>query len=300
MKRAAPESRIVWVAGLRRSVFAGALAALARGVIDEVHELAGYGVRWSEILRRPPPGAFSTIIATEPKLRAAVLLRRIEHGVFISPAINFLYSDRRPAMPYPQSAYDQFRCLATLAVGRELDIDTRIDVGEENRSLAARLLPGPSAYIGFAPGSAGARKRWPLERFIELARRQREHRRVPVFFLGPGEASLKPEIESAVPDALFPEQAPGAAPKADALFVIALAERIAAGVANDAGGGHLLAAGRRPLISLFGHTSEHKFKPPYGERIAISAREYGGADIARIPVARVAAALDELLRRQPS
>ena len=65
--------------------------------------------------------------------------------------------------------------------------------------------------------------------------------------------------------------------------------------ANDAGGGHLLAAGGRPLVTLFGRTSEDKFKPPYGTRIAISAREYGGTDMSLIPVQRVTTAIDAVL-----
>ena len=68
-------------------------------------------------------------------------------------------------------------------------------------------------------------------------------------------------------------------------------------MANDAGGGHLLAAGGRPLITLFGRTSEHKFKPPYGEQIAITAQAYGGTDMALIPVARVAAEIETVIGR---
>ena len=103
------------------------------------------------------------------------------------------------------------------------------------------------------------------------------------------------DLGQAVPGALFPEQSPIAGGDEGALLSIALAQRISLGVANDAGGGHLLAAGGRPLVSLFGRTSEHKFKPPYGPRIAITAREYGGTDMALIPVARVAAAVDSIL-----
>jgi ADP-heptose:LPS heptosyltransferase len=277
---------------LRRSVFNGPLADLARGTIDEVHELAGLGVRWSEFLRPPPPGRYHTIIASEPKLRCALLLRRIAHDVFISPAVKFGLSDRKPRTAYPRAVFDQMRCLAALAAGRELDIDTRIDVGERNKQRAAELLPESSGYIGLAPGSAGVRKRWPLARYVELARRQVQRGRIPVFFLGPDDAGLKPAIESAVPRAQFPEQANV---QGGALLTIALAQRIDAGVANDAGGGHLLAAGGRPLITLFGHTSADKFKPPYGERVALTAREYGGRELHLIPLSRVDDTLENLL-----
>ncbi|MGR9090523.1 MAG: glycosyltransferase family 9 protein [Gammaproteobacteria bacterium] len=294
LKAALPAHRLVWLAGRRRSVFTGPLAGLAAGVIDEVRDLAGIGVAWSELLRRAYPGEFDIIIATEPKLRTALLLRRIRHNIFISPAIGFRLSHRRPVSAYPDSAFEQFRTLATLAAGRELDVHCTVEPGEPHTSVAAALLPADAGYVGFAPGSAGARKRWPLERFVELARVQAAAGRKPVFFLGPEEASLTAELRIAVPDALFPEQADAAA-GGGPLLSIALARRLDGAVANDAGGGHLLAAGGRGVITLFGHTSPEKFKPPYGTRIAITARDFGGTTMAAIPVPAVAAALERLL-----
>ena len=81
---------------------------------------------------------------------------------------------------------------------------------------------------------------------------------------------------------------------------MALATRLAIGVANDAGGGHLLAAGGRPLVSLFGHTDPEKFRPPYGTRIAICARDYGGPEMTRIPVGAVLAAVERALAEDGS
>lgn len=299
LKAALPHHRLVWLAGRRRSVFAGPLAALARGVIDEVRDAAGVGIAWSELLREAYPGAFNIVIASEPKLRTALILRRIRHQVFISPAFGFRLSDRRPAGAYPGSVYEQFRTLASLAAARELeiDVDSALEPGEPHTSIAAALLPANAGYVGFAPGSAGARKRWPLERFIELARGQTAAGRTPVFFLGPEEQSMLAVLRDAVPLAEFPEQAPAAAGHGP-LLSIALARRLDGAVANDAGGGHLLAAGGRGLITLFGHTNPEKFKPPYGTRIAITASEFGGTTMAAIPVSAVAAALERLLGRR--
>ncbi len=297
LKDAFPAHRLVWLAGLRKSVFRGSLAELAAGVIDEVHDFAGVGVRWGELLRPPFPGKFEIIISTEPKIRNAILLRRIAHEVFISPAANFRFSDKKPkpGSHFPNATFDQMRCLANLAAGRELAIDTAIAVGEKNVDAARELLPEGRVYIGLAPGSAGPRKRWPLPRFIELAQSQVGHGRVPVFFLGPDEQSMQDELTRAIPTALFPEQEALATGPQSVLLSIALAQRIALGVANDAGGGHLLAAGGRPLITLFGRTSEHKFKPPYGIRVAITAHDYGGTEMALIPVARVAAEIEAIV-----
>lgn len=289
----------MWLAGLRKSVFSGALAALAAGVIDEVQDCAGAGVSWGELLRPPLPGKFAILISTEPKIRNAILLRRIAHEVFISPAANFRFSDRKPSpgTQFPNSTFDQMRCLVNLAAGRELAVARAIAVGEKNTTMARELLPDGNTYIGFAPGSSGPRKRWPLPRYIEVASGQVERGRIPVFFLGPDELSMQGELRHALPQALFPEQTALATTRQSALLSIALAARIELGVANDAGGGHLLAAGGRPLITLFGRTSEHKFKPPYGEQIAITAQAYGGTDMALIPVARVATEIETVIGR---
>lgn len=294
LKAALPAHRLVWLAGRRRSVFAGPLAGLASGVIDEVRDAAGIGIDWSELLREAYPGKFDIIIATEPKLRTALLLRRIHHKMFISPALGFRLSHRRPGSAYPDSAFEQFRALATLAAGRELDVNCTVEPGEPHTAVAAALLPADTGYVGFAPGSAGERKRWPLDRFVELARAQLAAGRKPVFFLGPEEASIIPALRADMPDALFPEQADAAA-GGGPLLSIALARRLDGSVANDAGGGHLLAAGGRGLITLFGHTSPEKFKPPYGTRIAITARDFGGTTMEAIPVPAVADALERLL-----
>ncbi|MDA0821310.1 MAG: lipopolysaccharide heptosyltransferase family protein [Proteobacteria bacterium] len=283
-------------------MFKGALSTLAANVIDEVVECADLGVSWRELLKPPRSGHYDIVVATEPKVRNALLLKRISHRLFISPAANFRFSDRQPRadMPYPDSVYEQLRCLGELAAGRKLQIKPVIDVGAANERLAKQLLPDGKRYLGLAPGSAGESKRWPLRRYIDLAKAHGSNDLTPVFFLGPEEISMYEEIARAVPQALFPEQVAGSRNLGGALFSIALAQRIAVGVANDAGGGHLLAAGCRPLITLFGHTSEQKFKPPYGRRIAINARDYGGTDMSLIPVDRVAVEINLLLQMTAS
>ena len=74
-----------------------------------------------------------------------------------------------------------------------------------------------------------------------------------------------------------------------------LARQLRVSVANDAGAGHLLAAGGHPLITLFGHTDEHKFAPPYASQTAVRARDYGGVEMWRIPLDAVEAAVARVL-----
>ncbi len=295
-KRACAASHITWLAGQRSSVFKGPFAPLACGILDEVIERAAIGVSWRELIAPPPPGYFDAVLTTEAKLKPTLILRRVQHELFISPAMNFRFSDRRlDKHTYGVTAYERFCALMSLLAGAPLDPQACLPLIEGDETIARQALPDGKVYIGFAPGSASARKCWPLDRFLELAHRQLEHQRQPVFFLGPAEQAWSAQIRARVPAALLPEFTADGYRRGGPLLTIALARRLAVGVANDAGGGHLLAAGGRPLVSLFGHTSMRKFAPPYCSRVALSAQDFGGTDMRRIPTVAVSAAIDAAL-----
>jgi ADP-heptose:LPS heptosyltransferase len=295
-KRARPATRLVWITARRGSVFQGPLAPLVRGVIDEVHAVTEIGTRWQELLFPRLRGRFDCIVATEQKLRNTLALKRVPHRLLISPAAGFLLSDRKPAAgAWGASVHAQITTLLSLAAGVALAPEPRIVLPAAELSEARALLPAGVEYIGFVPGAGGASKRWPLAQFVALARACAARGLVPVFFLGPDEREWIRELRDALPEALLPEYAADGTSLGGPLLSMALATRLAVGVANDCGGGHLLAAGGRPLISLFGHTDPVKFQPPYGPRTAIRALDYGGCEMSRIPVEAVLAAVDAQL-----
>lgn len=298
-RKACPQTRLVWVTARRGSIFAGPFAPLVAGVIDEIHPVTGLGTRWLEVLFPRLRARFDCVVATEQKLRNALALKRVPHRVFISPAADFRLSDRKPqAGEYGTSVYAQFTCLLSLAAGHSLAPVPDIALPPALDAQAASLLPQGPSYVGLVPGAGGVSKRWPLERYIELAQWCVSRGLTPAFFLGPDELPWLPRLRDAVPGAVFPEYSPAGEALGGPLLTIALARRLTLGVANDAGGGHLLAAGGRPLISLFGHTDPEKFRPPYGPRIALRARDYGGTEMSRIPLAAVCAAIERC--RDPS
>jgi len=287
LRAALPAHRLIWMAGRRSSAFAGPLAPLAAGVIDEVREAAGVGLRARELLRRPLAGErFDVVIDTQHKLLTTLVLRRVAHRLFLSPAAGYRFSDRRPAPgPRPRAVRARFAELCALAAGRPLAIDPRIDPGPEYAHAAAHLLPPGPCYVGLAPGAGGEPKRWPLQAYLALARRLAGSGRVPVFFLGPAERDWRQGIAAAVPQALFPEHAHRGPPASGPVLAIALGARLAAAVANDAGPGHLLAASGCPVVTLFGRTDPGKFAGE-ANRIVVRARA-----VQAITVDTVAAAL---------
>lgn len=298
-RAACPRTRITWVTGLRPSVFAGRLAPLAQGLIDEIHSATGLGQHLFAPLPTFLAPHYDTVLASEAKLRTTLVLRRIACRRFLSPTWNFFFSHARPDGDFADATgYQRFTLLLSLAAGVTLTPRAAIDVPPELGAMAAALLPDGPCYVGLCPGAGGARKRWPPERFIELARRQAARGRVPVFFLGPEEADLRARFAMVVPQARFAEEEAAARGAGGVLASIALAGRLTLGVSNDSGGGHLLAAGGRPMLKLYGHTSAHKFRSPYGPQHALEAATFGGETVAAIPVDAVDDAVESMLRHE--
>ena len=299
LKMSAPNIHLTWIAARRASVFCGPLAELASGVIDNAVEKAGIGISWGELLRSPPPYHADVVISTEPKIRHAILDKRIPHSVFISPAAKFIFSDKKPSSMSAGAVSVQARLqqLFELAIGKPISLHHAVSLPAGLLEQAAEILPHGKTYVGFSPGAGGQSKRWPAERFIEVAKAQQREGRTPVFFLGPEEAHMLEEIKNVVPTAIFPEYDAGGSRIGGVLLSIALAARMRCSVANDSGGGHILAAGGQPLVSLYGHTSAHKFRPQYGKHIALSASDFGSSeDMTAIPVHEVDKAIDDELR----
>lgn len=299
LRAAFPEARITWVAGKETSVYAGLVAPLVEGLLDEVIENAGIGRHPSELLRRRPLGGrrFDLIIDSQRIFWASLSLWRIPHKMFISPAARFLLSSRRPARGYtfPKSMQRQLLDLLELASGRSFETPETLDIDLDPKliAIAERLLPPGPVYVGIAPGSGGAPKCWPLDNFIALAREQAARGRTPVFLLGPQETDWLGGLRDAVPEAVFPLQAEGQ--EFSPLFTISLAKQLTVAVSNDSGAGHMLAVGGAPLVSLFGRTVADKFMPMARRLTIIRAQDFGGRELASIPVDAVIEAVEEML-----
>jgi ADP-heptose:LPS heptosyltransferase len=296
-----PTAHITWLAGKGKTVYAGTLAPLVGDCLDEVIEAAGIGSQARELLRRPLAGRrFDLVIDTQRRVLTSLILRRIRSACFISGAADFLLSSRRPPRftRKPPSMIGQLFALLELAAGWNVAPVFDLPLGETWRTQAAALLPAGPRYVGIAPGAGGAHKRWPRERFIALAKRQIAAGRAAVFLLGPDETGWLGELREAVPGALFPlQQAEPDSDAASPLLTLAVAQRLAAAIANDSGTGHLIAASGCPLVSLFGPTRADKFAPAARRLEIVDAQHFGASEMDAIPLDAVAAALERLLVR---
>lgn len=297
LRAAFPAARITWMAGKGHSVYAGVLAPVVAGLLDEVLDDCAIGSKVSELFGRSPLGGrhFDLIIDTQRRLLTSLIVRRIGHGHFVSAAAGFRLSAFRPKAGYqrPRAMAGQLMdLLNVLPGGIGTGGSAALAVDEAIEAVADRLLPPGPVYVGFAPGAGGRNKCWPLDRFIAVAQAQLAAGRIPVFLLGPNEGEWAASIARHLPQALLPLQA---ASPVTPMLTIALGRRLMAMVANDSGTGHMLALSDRPLISLFGPTPAAKFAPAALTAKVISAQNFGGEAMTAIPTQAVADAIDEML-----
>lgn len=301
-----PHAHITWLVS-GQSAFAGSMASVGAPYLDRVIEGCGLGSgQWAELVRPVPRGLgpYDLLLDSQARPMLSLSLWRVPHRRFVAAALA-----SRGAGPH---LLDRLLALVKAAHGEAVRWDlSPVAVPGALRVAAAAALPdagGPEAprrYVAIAPGAGGVHKCWPMERFAALARVLAERGLVPAVLLGPAEAGARASFRAAAPEAIFPEEHPAFAALpggSQPLRVVAIAERCALGVANDAGPGHMIAAAGTPLVSLFGPTPPAKFRPlmPRASRV-LRAQDFGGtAAMGAIPVDAVAAAVSELLPQAAS
>lgn len=127
-----------------------------------------------------------------------------------------------------------------------------------------------------APGAGSLAKRWPLEKFLELARILRER---PSFLLGPAESR---EFSSRIKQEGFQVLTP------EISDLRGILESFAFYLGNDSGTGHLAAQEGLDCLILFGPTDPAQWAPP-GRVKTLRAQ---GGNLAKLAVEEVRKALE--------
>lgn len=139
--------------------------------------------------------------------------------------------------------------------------------------------------VGIFPGAGNASRRWPLERFAEIADHLIRNQQVRmVVFAGPEERALLPQMR-----ALFPKNTIFLDQLTIPQFVSAQA-RLTLLISNDTGPVHIAAAVGTPVVVIMDCPKPHSFTP-VGEQ----HRLIMGQEITQIPVQQVYQAACEVL-----
>jgi ADP-heptose:LPS heptosyltransferase len=153
---------------------------------------------------------------------------------------------------------------------------------------ADRPVPGavkPRPYVMFVPGGSAHRmdKRWPLEKYAELAKILYSRGFDIVIIGGPQETALAHAIQRQTP------RARDLTGRTDFARIALLGAKAALAVGNDTGPLHLAAAAGAPTIVIFGKSSDPALSAPRG-RVAILQAD----SLPDLSVAQVAQAANSL------
>ncbi len=235
------------------------------------------------ILKENLISKFDLIIDLQSKLRNTIILKKFSHTNFYSSTMNFRFCNIR--MDYKKSKYYQKNLIINLEKLLKLEIPfEKYDINKINKSYfdeAKKLLPN-SNYIGFSitQGNEYRKKSWPLENFINLAKKVSKKNKTPVFFIEKNKSELIKKIKDNVENVLIPElESEFSGPP----LITALATRLEKAVSIDNGIMHMLGLANKPMIVLFGPTNSKKFSPKIDDIKILDSKEmYNSDNIAKI------------------
>ncbi len=261
-----------------------------------------FGFRWNHLLRVKKKISnlniekFDLIIDLQTKLRNTLVLKMIPAKKFYSATYNFAfstiknnYSSIKNISEMTLSNLEKFLNIKIKRISFSLNNIDKIFFDE-----AKKLLPNNN-YIGFSitQGNVYRKKSWPLDNFIELAKKVQIMKKNPVFFIEKKDIELKKKIQKLIPESIFPENESNLSSPA---LVTCLASRLELAISIDNGVMHMLSLSNVPLISIFGPTDSEKFSPKYKNSISLDSKKlYNTNNISEITVEDVLVAAKQFL-----
>jgi heptosyltransferase I len=254
-----------------------------RPLVDEVHSvnLKSWGKspfsiatlqRTATVWNDVRDARYDAVLDLQGAIRSAVLARlsgaRAVYGAAEpreSPA-SLWYT--RKVMAHGRHVIEQNLSVAEALVGGEMkrpaedvSCDVPCDPVTEARTEEELAQNHVRDFAILNPGAGWGAKRWPAERYGEVARRLAEAGIYPVVNYGPGEEDLFRAVLAASGGRARPM-------KGSVTELIALTRRARIFIGGDTGPLHLAAALRVPVVAIFGPTDPAR-NGPYGTRSVV-------------------------------
>ena len=226
---------------------------------------------------------FDLIIDLQSKLRNTLILRRIPCADFYSTTYKFNFCSNKA--DYIDNDNISEKTIYNLEKFYNTNIKTvnySLESLDKNYIDEAKKLLPNNNYIGFSitQGNLYRKKSWPLEKFIELAKKIEKMNKIPVFFVEESQKEIVNKIKLEVKGALFPEHASSLSCPA---LVTALATRLEKAISIDNGIMHMIGLASIPMILLFGPTNAKKFSPNQKNIEILDSKElYKVSDVSSI------------------
>jgi len=273
LRRAFPDARIDWLVDARHRPMIDLITVIDAPVVLERSSLPA----WLNVAHRLRSVQYAVAIDFQGLMKSAVLARASGAPRVIGFSIWHLRE--KTARPFYSETGGRERPAerADHVIRRNLALLRSVGVNDatiefpladvESRALGEirATLGGDHHFALINPGAAWPNKRWPPDRFGEVAAFLREVRGLPSFVLwGPGEEGLAGAVV---------ETSGGAArvaPATDIADLLALSRAAALVISGDTGPLHIANAVGTPTVSLFGPTDPHRNGPWNPDDVAVS------------------------------
>jgi len=269
LRRAFPAAGIDWLVDAKHRAIVDLVTAVDRAVPLESPSLAG----WTAALRALRQTAYDVAIDLQGLMKSAVLARA--SGAARVVGFSIWHLREKSARPFYSDAHDaegghvirkNLRLLHALGVADDEIRFPLADAPSAALDALRRSIPPDRPFALINAGAAWPNKRWPAERFGELASFLRDACGLtPVVLWGPGEEELAVAVIAASANAAV------AAPPTNVADLVALARAAALVVSGDTGPLHIATAVGTPSVSLFGPTDPER-NGPYAEHDVVVSR----------------------------
>jgi len=270
LRRAFPEARIDWLVEAKHRAIVDLVTAIDRTIVVERSTPGG----WLKAVRELRATRYDLAIDLQGLLKSAVLARA--SGAAHVVGFSIWHLREKTARPFYSDAHD---IESGHVIAKNLQLLEAVDVHDAEIAFPIAQTPSAAldavrASIGDArfalvnPGAAWPNKRWPPERFGEVAAFLRDACGLtPVVLWGPGEEDLARAVVRAAGAAAV------LAPPTSVADVLTLARAAALVVSGDTGPLHLAMAVGAPTVSLFGPTDPARNGPFSPADIAVSRHD---------------------------
>ncbi len=209
---------------------------------------------------------YDTVIDLQGAIRSAVVARFagcprvIGEATPRERAARWLYNEKigtRGAHVIEQDV----ELAAAIAGDNLAPVQPLLPVDPAAESWADQLLPTASKSVLINPGAGWGAKRWPLERYADVAKHYLQRGYHVLVNAGPGEKPLLQSLSEQTGGAITPVTG-------NLAQLIAVTRRITLAIAGDTGPLHLACALGRPVVGIYGPTDPSR-NGPFGTRFRV-------------------------------
>jgi lipopolysaccharide heptosyltransferase I len=277
LRRAFPAARIDWLVEAKHREVVDLVTVVDRVVVLE----KGTPRAWRRAIDELRGTPYDVAVDFQGLLKSAVLARA--SGARRVIGFSIWHLREKTARPFYSSTGDaegghvirkNLRLLRVLGIDADTIEFPIADMGSRASLILGQLVTGPYALIN--AGAAWPNKRWPPERFGELAGFLAEARGLtPIVLWGPGEDVLAQTIIDASSGRAV------LAPPTRVRDLVALARGASLGVSGDTGPLHVATAVGTPTVSIFGPTNPERNGPWSAQDAVVSRFEQCGCHYER-------------------